>query len=352
MARIWLVAACVVRAACEVSVVDNCHGAEGKEFLPVPADDDLILETYVNSPLSLHALAHGPREIYSMQMESERLTRISCTSVLKEASSCTYIGTSVVSHGSASSLVTLRACDANLKDLKVVIFNSTGGNARVIDGFQSVSDHGMCVFPHVGRFQIPYMEQRPCTAQSSAVTAAKLRLRGAVAAATAGLAGTPHATAGNRWPQWRAQQWLLDSMANLGQPVGMGARLHSRLAEERTAVSAASKGHPSSPPLREPSAVRLVALGNVSTLASTSDDDSAGAPSSTVTLEFLSVSKDLGVVVHNSTQWRYWEPTSRRKPPRPNSAGRSTRAGRLAGRLPSAAVVTTPVGAGTTTARD
>ena len=353
MARVWLVASCVVRAACEVSVVDNCHGAEGKEFLPVPADDDLILETYADSPLSLHALAHGPREIYSMNMESERLTRISCTSIMPEASSCVYMGTSVVSHGSASLLVALRACDANLKDLKVVVFNSTGGDARVVDGFQSVSDHGMCVFPRVGRFQIPYMEQRPCTTQSSAMTAAKLRLRGAVAAVTAGLAGAPaRATPGNRWPQWRAQQWLLDSVAKLGvnQPVGMGARLHSRLAEERTAVSAASVGHPSSPPRREFSAVRLVALGNGSTLTSTADDDSAVAPSSTLTLEFLSV-HDFGVVVHNSTQWQFWEPTSRRKPPRPKPVGGSTRAGRLAGKLPSAAVVTTPVGAGTTMAR-
>eukprot|EP01043_Picozoa_sp_COSAG02_P047243 COSAG02_NODE_4507_length_5283_cov_3.981674_5_plen_366_part_00 len=319
MPRVWLVAACAVRAACEVSVVDNCRAAEGQEFLPVPADDDLILETYVNSPLSLRSLSHGPREIYSMNMESERLTRISCTTGRREESSCTYMGTSVVSDGSASSIVTLRACDTNLKELKVVIFNSTGGDARIVDGFQSVSDPGLCVFPLMGRFQIPYMEQRPCTGESAAVAAAKLRLRGAAAAAaTVSLAqaAVGSANAGARWPQWRAQQWLLDSVAKLGinQPVGMGARLHSRLDEERTAVSAASEGQ-SNPPLRQPPAVRLVALRNGSKLMSTGDEDSVGSSSSTVTLDFLSV-QDLGVVVHNSTQWRYWEPASRRRPPR------------------------------------
>jgi hypothetical protein len=347
MQRVCLVAACVVRAACEVSVIDNCHAAEGQEFLPVPADDDLILETYVNSPLSLHSLSHGPREIYSMNMESERLTRISCTSGRREASSCTYMGTSVVSDGSASSIVTLRACDPHPKELKVVIFNSTGGDARVVDGFQSVGDAGLCVFPLIGRFQIPYLEQRPCTGESAAVAAAKLRLRGAAAAVTAGLAGIPPATnAGARWPQWRAQQWLLDSVAKLAinQPVGMGARLHSRLDEERTAVSAASEGQ-SNPPLRQSSAVRLIGLRNGSKLMSSPDDDSAGSPSSTVTLDFLSI-QDLGVVVHNSTQWRYWEPPSRRKPPisKPTN-GRVGNVGR-ADRSPSPLEGNRPSGAG------
>jgi hypothetical protein len=333
MPRVWLVAACVVRAACEVTVVDDCAFSD-REFLAVPADDDLILETYVDSPLSLRS--PGPREIFSMHMESERLTRISCTNARRESSPCTYVGTSVVGDGSSlSSLVTLRACDSDLKDLKIVIFNTTGGNAaRVMDGFQSLDDRELCAFPRMGPFQIPYMEQRPCiNTESAAITAAKLRLRGAAAAVAAGrLDVSPVAkgsvVAGGRWPQWRAQQWLMDSVAKLdinhnGGPVGMGPRLHSRLDEERAAVSAATERHAVSPPPRQYTAVRLAALGNVSKSVSAADGTVAGPSSSgTVLLEFLSV-QNLGVVVQNSTRWRYWEPISRRKSPPSSERSRS-----------------------------
>ena len=324
--RAWLFAACAARAASEVSVVDNCHLENSSEFLPVPTGDDLILETYIDAPLSLRST--GPREIFSMHMESERLTRISCTNALRRRETpCTYVGTSVVGDGlSLSSLVTLRACDPELKDLKVVIFNITGGAARVMDGFQSVADRNVCVFPRMGAFRIPYMEHGPCSAESAAVTAAKLRLRGAAAAVAAGsVDGSPVTTgavvAGGRWPQWRAQQWLTAKLAKLdinknGWPVGMGPRLQSRLDEERAAVSAANERTQAvSPPPLQHSAVRLAALGNMSKIqtgAGVGGGANTGSAAAPVVLEFLTV-RNRGVVVQNSTQWRYWEPTSRLK---------------------------------------
>ena len=64
-------------------------------------------------------------------------------------------------------------------------------------------------------------------------------------------------------------------------------------------------------------------MTNVSKSVSAADGTVAGPSSSgTVLLEFLSV-QNLGVVVQNSTRWRYWEPISRRKSPPSSERSRS-----------------------------
>ena len=273
-ARAALLAACIARGVAELSIVDDCS-LHDHEFRPIPPEDDLILETSSEAPLSLQP--RGPRELWSMHTETERLTRISCTNSRRQ-SPCTYVGTSAV--GDHDTLVTLRACDAELQDLRIVVINTTSDAARVLTGFQSMSEPGTCVFPQVGPFGIPYMRRAKCSSgtrkDSAAAFARKLRRPGARTVQ----------------PQWQARQWLSGGGAQRNEsgvdsPVGMGPRLFSRLEQERSATVLTASAFP-----RQHAAVRLAALTDGAELAS---------------LEFLNVPNHGGgsLDVVGSTEWRF-----------------------------------------------